>query len=230
MSKSNFQLVAAMNAAFGNVQGDPGAIDWARLKSQIENIKDEYKETTDALALRDLEEVRDGLCDIMVFAYGAFHFLGIDADRDMRAVIEGVMTRFCRTQDELDRTKAKYDDLVVKYYVEGEFPAMCLKSAEDQQDRNGENLPKGKFLKSVGYRKAVFPDVGSVSAELPAYQQRVIDEEAELDDRLGKLREFMTGPVFACLPTEEQALLLTQRQFMTSYAFVLGERIARFGG
>jgi hypothetical protein len=154
-----FKLVSDMNTAFGNPKGDPKNVDWARLEAQVRNIADELQETLDAIAARDLEETRDGLCDINVFSLGAHHFLGIDATADMEAVVAGVMTRFCKNEDELARTKAKYDDLQVEYYVEGEFPTVCLKSAKDQQDKNGDNLPKGKFLKSVGYKKTVFPAV-----------------------------------------------------------------------
>ena len=79
--------------------------------------------------------------------------IGADPDADMHAVIDGVLTRFCRDEAELQATKLKYDTLGVKYYVEGVFPEVCLKSAEDQ----GDEYPKGKFLKSVGYRLPVFP-------------------------------------------------------------------------
>lgn len=160
--KTSFALVAAMNTAFNNPKGDPHNVDWARLKSQVENIRRELKETLDAIEARDLEQTRDGLCDIQVFAMGGQHFIGVDGDADMAAVVEGVMTRFCRNQEELDATMAKYDALGVTYYGEGAFPTYCLKSARDQTDQgdeggNGDEYPKGKFLKSVGYKTAVFP-------------------------------------------------------------------------
>src|SRR3546814_3552414 len=41
----------------------------------------------------NLNQARDGLCDINVFSYGAHHMMGIDADRDMSSVVGGVMTR-----------------------------------------------------------------------------------------------------------------------------------------
>ena len=156
-----FALVKNMNTAFGNAEGDPKNINWERLENQVRNIHDEYDETTTALAARNLEQVRDGLCDIIVFALGAFHFVGIDADADMKAVIDGVMTRFCKDQAELDATKAKYAALEVDFYVEGNFPTMCLKSSKDQKDKNGDNLPKGKFLKSVGFKEPVFVPIGN---------------------------------------------------------------------
>ncbi len=155
-----FSLVSDMNSAFGNPKGDPTNINWKRLEKQIRNILDEYKETMDGVELRDPAAVRDGLCDIMVFTLGAYHFLGLDANADMKTVVDAVYTRFCKDQAELDATMQKYKDLEVEFYVEGEFPTKCLKSAKDQQDKNGDNLPMGKFLKCAFFKEPVFAQLG----------------------------------------------------------------------
>lgn len=174
-----FQRVAAMNAAFGNPKGDPHAIDWPRVRKQCLNIADEFGELMIALgsepagvkaavaALKaeatrdirdnaiDLEGVRDALCDVQVFSLGAHHFMGIDADRDMDAVVDGVMTRFVKDDADLDATIAMHAAAGVRdVYIEGDYPTMVLKSAIDQPD-----APKGKFLKSASYRTAIFPPV-----------------------------------------------------------------------
>lgn len=171
-----FYAVKAMNDAFGNPQGNPNDIDWEKIRKQCLSMLDEGfelmvalgadKTTMKELVKRvranivfhnepNLYETRDALCDSMVFDMGAYHLLGLDADLDMDAVIAGVMTRFCRDQAELDATIQYWAEQgVPKIYVEGEFPKKIVKSAEDQPD-----APKGKFLKSVGYRKAVFPPV-----------------------------------------------------------------------
>lgn len=227
--KGMYERVAQMNIAFGNPKGDPENIDWERLEKQCSNILDEYKELQVAIAVRDLTEVRDALCDINVFALGGFHFagveievdsaalivprgnpanvdwdafavgastfvtlydlvmegikarslpqaayyislvvenvvrayafLGLDVEADMEAVVAGVMTRFCQDEDDYAMTAAKYLDLGVEFYPEGTFPTVCLKSAKDQQDINGKNYPKGKFLKSISFSETVFPAV-----------------------------------------------------------------------
>lgn len=161
--RSSFIQVSEMNEAFGNPKGDPNNIDWNRLEAQCKNILDEYKElmgdpesddpkkVLGALKRRDLNEVRDALCDIQVFSNGAQHFIGIDGDDDMTAVVTGVMTRFCKDQEELDATIAKWTGRGLEVYTEGEFPKMIVKSAKDQPD-----APKGKFLKSTGYTDTVF--------------------------------------------------------------------------
>ena len=100
----------------------------------------------------DLDGVRDGLTDIHVFAYGAHHLMGIDADRDMASVIDGVMTRFVKNDEDLNKTLEKHaKNGITEVYTEGEYPTLVVKSAVDQQD-----APKGKFLKSASYTEPVF--------------------------------------------------------------------------
>jgi hypothetical protein len=146
---------------------------WSRLQKQCENIggsiattpeghagghiNGEVRELLLAIARRDVLGVRDGLCDIMVFALGAFHFMGYDADADMQAVLDGVMTRFSHTPEELAQTVKKWADLDVHGLAEGQFPAVIFRSDRDQTSKTGEFIPNGKFLKSASYREPVFP-------------------------------------------------------------------------
>ena len=120
------------------------------------NILDEYCELMDAIASQHIDDTRDALCDIQVFANGAQHLMGVDGDDDMHAVVDGVMTRFIKDDADLKATmelhRAKGVSMV---YFEGEFPKMIMKSAVDQPD-----APKGKFLKSASYSNTVFPPVG----------------------------------------------------------------------
>lgn len=150
---TSFQRVSAMNTAFGNPKGDPHNIDWQRLEKQCLNILDEFSELMDAIAKRDVNGTRDALCDIHVFAYGGHHFMGIDADADMDAVVDGVMTRFIKhPTDKRDTIALHAAKGVTDVYFEGFYPVMVMKSASDQPD-----APKGKFLKSASYTNTVFP-------------------------------------------------------------------------
>ncbi|WP_199032703.1 hypothetical protein [Ralstonia sp. ASV6] len=169
---SNFERVAQMNVAFDNPQGDPRGIDWSRVRSQCKNIGHEFaellvalgadKEEVDAIVQQidalqfnsdvNLKQVRDSLCDVHVFGYGAHHLMGIDADRDMGSVIEGVMTRFVKNDADRAATIAKHASAgVTDVYFVGEYPTMVMKSASDQPD-----APKGKFLKSASYTEPEF--------------------------------------------------------------------------
>jgi hypothetical protein len=175
--KTSFQIVSAMNTAFGNPKGDPHNIEWNRVRKQCLNIADEFVELMVGLGADpevmkalpglikatisftnepDLEAVRDALCDIPVFSLGAQHIIGVDGDADMAAVIDGVMTRFVKDEADLQATvQLHHDKGVTCVYTEGEFPTMILKSGVDQPD-----APKGKFLKSASYSPAVFPPLG----------------------------------------------------------------------
>lgn len=60
------------------------------------------------------------------------------------------------------------------------------------------------------------------------YQQRVIAEKQELDEKREKLGEFKNTIPFERLPWQEQERLNTQAHIMTMYSAVLGARIAAF--
>lgn len=60
------------------------------------------------------------------------------------------------------------------------------------------------------------------------YQQRVVTEKAELDEKLKKLCGFIKSGMFTKLDRGEQGRLKLQRDLMWQYSEVLGERIAAF--
>ena len=67
--------------------------------------------------------------------------------------------------------------------------------------------------------------------ELQPHQQRVVEERAELEDKLGKLQALITGKRFATVSESdaaEQGRLVLQHKLMEAYALVLEQRIAAF--
>jgi len=176
---TSFDRVSRMNEAFGNPAGNGKLIHLERLHKQCLNIADEMAELMIALGVDsakarwaatffkasckiadyqdvdlqpDIEGVRDALCDIHVFAYGAHHIMGIDADLDMAVVVDAVMTRFIKDDADKAATIAMHAAKgVTDVYFEGEYPKMIMKSASDQPD-----APKGKFLKSASYTAPKF--------------------------------------------------------------------------
>ena len=80
--------------------------------------------------------------------------------------------------------------------------------------------PKEQFDKAYAERPAI--------DGLLSHQQRVVDELAELDDKMGKLWEFFQGPVFASLPQEERQDMEAQYTYMGLYSDTLQARINRF--
>lgn len=80
--------------------------------------------------------------------------------------------------------------------------------------------PKAQF-------DAAYLEIGDVSG-MPAHQQRVVAEKAELDDKKGKLSAFTQTDFFESLPVAERTRLLKQFEIMIGYSVVLAERIAAF--
>ena len=60
------------------------------------------------------------------------------------------------------------------------------------------------------------------------HQQRVVDERAELVDKITKLDSFVAGSMFSTLVREEQGRLSKQLEIMRDYATVLQARIDAF--
>ena len=105
-----------------------------------------------AIAARDLDSVIDALQHINTTAFLAQVHLGVDPQEDMHNAIDGVMTRSCEDQADLQATLDFWEnEKGLEVYVVGEFPNKAVKSAKDQPD-----APQGKFLKSASTRKPVY--------------------------------------------------------------------------
>lgn len=64
---------------------------------------------------------------------------------------------------------------------------------------------------------------------LAPHQQRVVDEKTELDDKIVKLRAFMSNnKIYGELEQVDRLLLQAQANAMERYSELLGKRIARF--
>lgn len=62
-----------------------------------------------------------------------------------------------------------------------------------------------------------------------AYQQRVIDEKQELDEKAKKLSDFIgNNPLFEKIDSEEQERMKEQCEVMWQYSEILGKRIEAF--
>jgi hypothetical protein len=210
---SMFEQVSRMNESFGNQKGNPLKINGNKLVAQCKNIASEFQELMKPLGFDvafqftpredpnkpSIDDIRDALCDIMVFALGAHHIMGYDANRDMTSVIDGVMTRFCKDNDEECATIEKYDELGISLYAEGEYPTRCLKSTHDQLGKDGDTYPKGKFVKSVGYHKPAFYQV--LNEQAPAMAGKVVDEmqleREELHRRWSEKKRLIDAQVLA---------------------------------
>jgi hypothetical protein len=60
------------------------------------------------------------------------------------------------------------------------------------------------------------------------YQQRVVDEKKELDEKINKLEQFITSEKINSVDPNEAFRLKTQLVTMINYSEILGERIKFF--
>jgi hypothetical protein len=60
------------------------------------------------------------------------------------------------------------------------------------------------------------------------HQQRVVEEKADLDERLQKLLPFLSSDTCHGLPFDERSRLNEQYRLMVCYSDILGQRIAAF--
>ena len=63
---------------------------------------------------------------------------------------------------------------------------------------------------------------------LEPHQQRVVDENKELKEKIDKLQSFMLSPKWKELQDIDQYLLSSQLQVMQTYSQILFQRITRF--
>lgn len=148
--------VADMNTAFGNPRGDRLVPDWDHLERQYDLIRHELEELGKELKARNMRGMRDGGCDVLVTALGLYHLMGYNSEADMIAVYLSNMSKFCKTEEEIVATEAKYAAIGLSTYREGEFPRMYLKAAHDYEDAAGNKYKKGKFLKGINFKEPVF--------------------------------------------------------------------------
>lgn len=67
------------------------------------------------------------------------------------------------------------------------------------------------------------------ATQLQPHQQRVVDEQKELDAKIDKLKAFiMESPIFQKLPDAERSRLNQQYDVMVVYSRILGARIEAF--
>lgn len=67
-----------------------------------------------------------------------------------------------------------------------------------------------------------------MTAHLLPHQQRVVDERQDNEERLGKLRQFLTTDLCFSLPFDERGRLVRQEKIMAELSEVLAERIEAF--
>jgi len=159
--KTNFNNVWDLNSVFNIPQTSNDDVNWDLLYDQFVLIKEEFEELQDkGLGAKDWKEVKDAIGDILVVTYGMAYRCNIDADKLMDNISESNFSKLCKTEEEVHETRAYYELLGVKTYVEqSELDGVrvwAIKSAEDQNfEEKGEKkfAKQGKFLKNVNWHE-----------------------------------------------------------------------------
>lgn len=157
-TKTNFQLVTEVNY----VAGKTNQTTWQAAEQQAKVISGEYDEVIEAVAMRRLDKLRDGIADLLVTAYGMGSVLGYNVDMDMVAVTQSLFTRFDRTPEDAVRTKEKYDKMGIDTNVRAthigtDIYYVTISSKDQINVETGEAVPEGKFLKSWQYSEPQLP-------------------------------------------------------------------------
>lgn len=140
---------------------------------------------------------------------------------------------------ELEVSAAAYDEIAAKLREAGYDHAFTDEGAIDM---HGIGLVREqdsqRASSSAGSADAVSPATPAAAVPSPSgtadqavlqpWQQRVVDEKRELDEKLAKLAVFREAEAFLRLAPNDQALLHSQQTAMRCYSTVLGLRIAGF--
>ncbi len=152
---SNFTEVSRFNELFGKRKGCV-LVNKNHALVQLELLHEELAELIYAIDTDDVTEIRDGVCDVLVIAYGMGHVYGLDVDKDMEEVQQSNLSKLCTTEAEAAETIEQYNRIGVKVSTRGSAPEIVIVSNCDQSDINGKFYPCGKFLKSVNWHEPEF--------------------------------------------------------------------------
>jgi phosphoribosyl-ATP pyrophosphohydrolase len=151
---SNFQKVLDFNTQFGVVQNktltpNPTIFDTDPQKVEfcLKLIREEAKETEEAVKNKDFVETVDGLVDQLYVIYGMLARIGVDADKAFDLVHENNMSKLCKTEEEAQRS--------VKYYVDASalgYDSPCYRKAPDDVHWVVYNRSTNKILKSIEWK------------------------------------------------------------------------------
>lgn len=151
---SNFQKVLDFNTQFGVVQSktltpNPTIFDTDPQKVEfcLKLIREEARETEEAVKNKDFVETVDGLVDQLYVIYGMLARIGVDADKAFDLVHENNMSKLCKTEEEAQRS--------VKYYIDASalgYDSPCYRKAPDDIHWVVYNSSTNKILKSIEWK------------------------------------------------------------------------------
>lgn len=152
---TNFEKVVDFNTQFGVIQSndlvpnpvileqDPNTVEFC-----LKLIREEARETEDAVKNKDFIEAIDGLVDQLYVIYGAMSRFGVNADDAFNLVHENNMSKLCKTEEEAQRS--------VQYYIDNKeklgYDTPTYRQAPDQIHWVVYNQSTKKVLKSIEWK------------------------------------------------------------------------------
>lgn len=151
---SNFQKVVDFNTQFGvlengvvlkpNVLTDnPNMVEFC-----LKLIREEARETEEAVKNKDFVETVDGLLDQLYVIYGMLARIGVDADKGFALVHDNNMSKLCKTEEEAERS--------VQYYLDNKeklgYDSPAYRKAPDNIHWVVYNVSTKKILKSIEWK------------------------------------------------------------------------------
>lgn len=155
VNKTNFDKVKEFNDAFNTERNNEitntvfdDKPDMVKLCLSL--IQEEVHELEDAVAAKDMDEVRDALSDILYVVYGMQYRLGINGDEDFNIVHNSNMSKLCNSEEEAIKTVSWYEEQYKKNKLQYDSPYYT--KLENKTLWVVKNKSTGKVLKSINYQ------------------------------------------------------------------------------
>lgn len=110
-------MISHWSTIFGlPINNEPGFPEPVRVNLSLKLIREELKETEEAIAFKDLKETQDGLGDLLWVTIRAMLEFGLDPTETIKAIYESNMSKADTTQDDAIITYKKYMEEGISTY------------------------------------------------------------------------------------------------------------------
>lgn len=167
--------VALTNNTFGNYPMVD--IDWTRLKNQFALVKEEFEELKHAYEQNDTKEIRDGICDVLVTAYGLLHISGVKEEK-LQSLWNTRPLWFQMSSDQwmgeiTDSVEFVYDDIYDKQLEFDEFLVYLIDEVKNLSLVLGLNIEEDMYQVLVSNLSKVSQTQGDAFITQTYYRESV---------------------------------------------------------
>ena len=120
MEKKNDDITSMIehwSTVFGlPISKEPRFPDPGRVNLCLKLIREELKETEEAIAFKDLKETQDGLGDLLWVTIRAMMEFGVDSEKTIKAIYDSNMSKADVSEEDATITYKKYMDQGIQTY------------------------------------------------------------------------------------------------------------------